>query len=118
MFYYSIPGLKFRNEISFDRCKYDIRPDYLLDIVCDFYGLPDWALKKMCARGNSNITHPRQVAMYLLCTQTSLSLKNIGIFMGGFDHTSCIAARETIKHKMITEPSVAAQIDVLLARLK
>lgn len=115
---YTFPGLKFRNEISFDKCKYDIRPDYLLDVVCDFFGLPDWALKKGCGRGNLNITHPRQIAIYLLCTETNMSLKDIGIFMGGYDHTSVLHNRQQIQYRMRNNESVKAQVELLLNKLK
>ena len=42
------------------------------------------------------VVYVRHIAMYLLCTQTSLSLLSIGELFGGFDHTSVIHARDRI----------------------
>jgi chromosomal replication initiator protein len=42
------------------------------------------------------VSHPRQMAMYLSCRMTTLSLPNIARLFGGFDHTTVLYARRKV----------------------
>lgn len=51
----------------------------------------------------SEIKNARQVIMYLLCTQTNMSLSAIGkLFTRQFDHTTVLYAREVIRDHIST----------------
>ena len=59
----------------------------------------------------------RQVAMYLSKELTHNSLKSIGLFYGGRDHSTVIHACKTIKIKMDEDDIFNAEIKALLRRL-
>jgi len=59
----------------------------------------------------------RQAAMYLSKELTHNSLKSIGLFYGGRDHSTVIHACKTIKKKMEEDDIFNAEIKALLRRL-
>ena len=59
----------------------------------------------------------RQAAMYLSKELTHNSLKSIGLFYGGRDHSTVIHANKTIKKKMEEDDIFNAEIKALLRRL-
>lgn len=59
----------------------------------------------------------RQTAMYLSKELTHNSLKSIGLFFGGRDHSTVIHACKTIKQKMDRDDIFNAEIKTLLRRL-
>ncbi len=59
----------------------------------------------------------RQVAMYLSKELTHNSLKSIGLFYGGRDHSTVIHACKTIKNKMEKDDIFNAEIKALIRRL-
>lgn len=59
----------------------------------------------------------RQSAMFLSKELTHNSLKSIGLFFGGRDHSTVIHACKTIKHKMEEDGIFNAEIKTLLRRL-
>lgn len=59
---------------------------------------------------SKNISHPRQVAMYLLRRYTDMSYPDIGDSFNK-DHTTAIYADKNIQSKMVEEVSVKAEID-------
>lgn len=56
------------------------------------------------------VSRPRQMAMYLACALTSLSLPDIGERFGGFDHTTVMHARNRIKLLARQDPALAFEI--------
>lgn len=58
----------------------------ILDIVCQFYNLPMKIIKG--TRRDKSAVEPRQVLMYLLKRNTSMTLEEIAAFIGGRDHTT------------------------------
>lgn len=59
----------------------------------------------------------RQSAMYLSKELTHNSLKSIGLFFGGRDHSTVIHACKTIKLKMVDDDIFNAEIKALMRRL-
>ncbi|MEO0085062.1 MAG: chromosomal replication initiator protein DnaA [candidate division WOR-3 bacterium] len=59
----------------------------------------------------------RQVAMYLMRTVLQLSLKQIGAFIGGKDHTTVIHAIEKLERLQVTDPNIGSTIRTLKSRL-
>ena len=64
-------------------------------------------------RRSRSVARPRQVAMYLAKSITTRSLPEIGRKFGGRDHTTVIHAIKTIEEIMVTDPSLAEDIELL-----
>jgi len=60
----------------------------------------------------------RQTAMFLLRNLLNLSLKDIGYFIGGKDHTTVMHALDKISELITKDPNFAAQLDRLSRELK
>ncbi len=60
-----------------------------------------------------SIVRPRQVAMYLAKTMTTLSLPEIGRKFGGRDHTTVIHGVQKIEELMATDVNLSEDIDLL-----
>ncbi len=52
----------------------------------------------------ASIALPRQLAMYLCCAMTDMSLKEVGKAFGGKDHTTVLHARNKIKDQLEQDP--------------
>jgi chromosomal replication initiator protein len=71
-----------------------ITPDDIIDVVTQYYAIDEKILK---GRARSrNIVVPRQVAMYLMREETEASLVEIGLALGGRDHTTVMHGYEKI----------------------
>jgi chromosomal replication initiator protein len=57
-----------------------------------------------------NIALPRQIAMYLCRKHTGSSYPEIGVALGGKDHTTALAAYKTISGRL-TDPDVRSKVD-------
>lgn len=66
----------------------------------------------------SSIAMPRQLAMYLACVMTDLSLKEIGRAFGGKDHTTVLHAREKIKKQVDEDPFFLEVVNKLQSDIK
>ncbi len=66
----------------------------------------------------ASISTPRQVAMYLCCTMTDMSLKDIGRVFGGKDHTTVLHARDKIRKKVEEDPFFLEMINKLQSDIK
>lgn len=74
--------------------KKSVKLDDIVKTVSDFYGVP---VEEMVKKGRKKeITHPRQVAMYLLRTELDTPFSTIGDFFGGRDHTTVLHAVEKV----------------------
>ena len=76
-------------------------------------------VKDLKGQGRSaSIAMPRQLAMYLCCTMTDLSLKEIGRAFGGKDHTTVLHAREKMRKQVETDPFFLEVVNKLQADIK
>ncbi|MDE2039101.1 MAG: chromosomal replication initiator protein DnaA [Elusimicrobia bacterium] len=66
----------------------------------------------------ASIALPRQLAMYLCCVMTDLSLKEIGRAFGGKDHTTVMHARDKIAKQVEADPFILEAINRLQANIK
>lgn len=72
------------------------QPDDLIEAVSKFYSI---GKRKLLGETRvKNIAEPRQVLMYLLRTQLSLPLEEVGRLIGGRDHTTVMHAVDKITH--------------------
>ena len=69
------------------------------------------------ARRARNIARPRQVAMYLAKTLTSLSYPEIGRQFGGRDHTTVMHAVRSIEGLVATDQGIAEDVSLLRSLL-
>jgi chromosomal replication initiator protein len=68
-------------------------------------------------RRSAGIVFPRQVAMYISRTLTSLPLKDIGDSFGGRDHGTVIHACKQVENMMEQDPSTKRSVDYLTRQL-
>lgn len=64
-----------------------------------------------------SVVYPRQIAMYLMATRTTLSLKGIGQMFGGRDHTTAIHSREMIRGLMSVDERVNHDVNEIIRLL-
>ncbi len=103
------------NDILGKRMKQKVTLESIIEGVCEVYGV-----KKIELIGKSRrkeIAFARQVAMYLSQELTDNTLKSIGLFFGGRDHSTVIHARDLIARKMESDDLFRAQINTLRRRL-
>ncbi|MGH2448083.1 MAG: chromosomal replication initiator protein DnaA [Chloroflexota bacterium] len=63
-----------------------LTPQLIIDCVAKYFGLP---VSDLSGKGRSKgVVVPRQVAMYLVREETTISLDQIGQLLGGRDHTT------------------------------
>lgn len=117
MHYYIMPSLKFRDDIDYYKCVYDMHPEYILEEVSEFYNIPVEQIKKGVGRGKQEVVHARQICTHLLRELTNFDLKRIGDFLGGYDHTSVIFNNQQVMDAISTNESIKAQVEVLKNRL-
>ena len=73
-------------------------PSRVVAAVCQHYNMESSALRGK--QRDKEIVLPRQVAMYLLRTETAASLPQIGEVLGGRDHSTILHGYSKIAHEM------------------
>ncbi|MFZ5919124.1 MAG: chromosomal replication initiator protein DnaA [Chloroflexota bacterium] len=95
--------------------KSDLVPQAVLDTVCDFYGVDT---QDLIGRSRSkDVSHPRQVCMYLAREETQASLPQIGELLGSRDHTTVLHGYERIAALIEEDPKLRSEIMTLRERL-
>ena len=97
--------------------KSDILPssDVIIREVCKFYGIEENAL-----RGQSRVKDTataRQVAMFLIRSQTTLSLNDIGREFGNRDHTTVLHAINRVEERMKNDADLTEIIKDIKANI-
>ena len=92
-----------------------VSPQQLISVVSDIYNvkLSDLVSKKR----THSIVYPRQVAMYLMKDRLELSLKEIGGYFGGRDHTTVKYAVDNIKEKIKSDEYLADTIGKIAVKV-
>jgi chromosomal replication initiator protein len=85
-------------------------------VVARHYGMTVPQLLERTRR--QAIARPRQVAMYLACRMTHASLPDIGQRFGGFDHTTCMYARDRIAKMVEEDPALKAEIETIMRAIR
>ncbi len=96
--------------------KKKITPELIISGVETYFSLKENDLKG--SSKSQNIAFPRQIAMYILKTETSLSLKQIGACLGGKDHTTIMYGVEKIEKSIKEDPSVKKIINDITNEIK
>lgn len=100
----------------FDPREVTITCESIKQVVCKKYNI------KLSDMESSNrkreVTHPRQIAMYLTREMTDMSLPKIGHSFGGRDHTTVLHACDKIAGEIKTNSNTADEIKALMDDLK
>lgn len=87
----------------------------IIEAVSSYYNLP---AEEICGkRRNKEIVRPRQIAMYLLRKESSMSFPSIGDYFGGRDHTTAMHACEKIEKLLEHDEELTQEITYLRERL-
>ena len=92
--------------------QHNISIDTILKIVADYFGISYVDLKGK--KRTKNVSFPRQVAMYLSREMTEFSTTEIGVELGGRDHSTVMHGHQKIETQTALEPS----LEVTIAELK
>jgi len=75
-------------------------------------------LDSLVGKGRTKeVAEARMIAMFLTREYTDLSLKTIGLYFGGRDHSTVVHACRWVEARMQSDPSFARQITELKNRL-
>ncbi|HCR52463.1 TPA: chromosomal replication initiator protein DnaA [Candidatus Kaiserbacteria bacterium] len=93
---------------SFTRPQKNISVKNVVDKVAAFYGIDEESIYEKTRR--REVVRPRQVIMYILREDFSISYPTIGTKLGGRDHTTVIHSCEKIKREVIVDNDLAKEI--------
>ena len=93
---------------SFTRPQKNISVKNVVDKVAEYYGIDEESIYEKTRR--REVVRPRQVIMYILREDFSISYPTIGTKLGGRDHTTVIHSREKIKREVIVDNNLAKEI--------
>ncbi|MDP2637625.1 MAG: chromosomal replication initiator protein DnaA [Candidatus Levybacteria bacterium] len=91
------------------------RPDQVIKNVCSFYNVKETMLKG--PKRDASLVRARQIAMYMLKNDLSLSFVEIGNILGGRDHTTIMHGVEKIE-KLLNNKNFSEEIMGIKSLLK
>jgi len=92
----------------FTRPQKSISVKSIVDKVAEFYGIDQESIYEKTRR--REVVRPRQIIMYLLREDFSISYPTIGTKLGGRDHTTVIHSCEKIKREVDVDSELAKEI--------
>lgn len=90
-------------------------PQVILKTVADFYSITQADLTKRSRK--KEVVKPRQIAMYLLREEVSLSFPEIGQKLGGRDHSTVIHACDKIKKEEAIDDTLKQDMTLIRERI-
>ncbi|MGB4076525.1 MAG: chromosomal replication initiator protein DnaA [Minisyncoccia bacterium] len=93
---------------SFSRPTKSVSVKHVVSKVAEFYGIDEESIYEKTRR--REVVRPRQVIMYILREDFSVSYPTIGSKLGGRDHTTVIHSCEKMKREVITDVELAKEI--------
>ena len=93
---------------SFTRPQKNISVKSVVDKVAEYYGIDEESIYEKARR--REVVRPRQVIMYILREDFSISYPTIGTKLGGRDHTTVIHSCEKIKREILVDNELAKEI--------
>jgi chromosomal replication initiator protein len=93
---------------SFSRPAKTVSVKNVVSKVAEFYGIDEESIYEKTRR--KEVVRPRQVIMYILREDFSVSYPTIGTKLGGRDHTTVIHSCEKIKREVIEDAVLAKEI--------
>lgn len=93
---------------SFSRPTKTVSVKHVVSKVAEFYGIDEESIYEKTRR--REVVRPRQVIMYILREDFSVSYPTIGSKLGGRDHTTVIHSCEKVKREVTTDSELAKEI--------
>jgi chromosomal replication initiator protein len=93
---------------SFSRPAKTVSVKNVVSKVAEFYGIDEESIYEKTRR--KEVVRPRQVIMYILREDFSVSYPTIGTKLGGRDHTTVIHSCEKIKREVAEDAVLAKEI--------
>ncbi len=94
----------------------EISMDYIQKLVCEYFEVPVEMVKSQTRK--REIVQARQISMYLAKSHTKTSLKSIGAFFGGRDHSTVIYACQTVEDLIDTDKKFKGYVADIQKKLK
>jgi chromosomal replication initiator protein len=93
---------------SFSRPTKTVSVKHVVSKIAEFYGIDEESIYEKTRR--REVVRPRQVIMYILREDFSVSYPTIGSKLGGRDHTTVIHSCEKVKREVETDMELAKEI--------
>lgn len=117
--YYVAPGLKYKDglNVRMDSGKSKIeRMSDITDVVCEVLGVEKQKIFTPCRQREFVLA--RQISMYFIRkSHPDISLKNIGIYFGGRDHTTTIHSIQTLKDLIHTDSTISTKVMLIEGKI-
>lgn len=94
----------------------EISMEYIQKLVCEYFEVPVDMVKSKTRK--REIVQARQISMYLAKSHTKTSLKSIGQFFGGRDHSTVIYACQTVEDLIDTDKKFKGYVADIQKKLK
>ncbi|HYK77033.1 MAG TPA: chromosomal replication initiator protein DnaA [Daejeonella sp.] len=94
----------------------EISMEYIQQLVCEYFEVPIEMVKSKTRK--REIVQARQISMYLAKLHTKTSLKSIGAFFGGRDHSTVIYACQTVDDLIDTDKKFKGYVADIQKKLK
>ena len=95
--------------------KRTVTPELILDVVSEHFGISIADLKS--SKRTAEIAVPRQIFMYLCRTLTSVSMKEMGIVLGGKDHSTINHGIKKIQTEIQKNESLSNTVDIIKKKI-
>jgi chromosomal replication initiator protein len=89
--------------------KISVLPNQVVEVIIKKFNLSVSQIKG--SRRSRSLARPRQILMYLLRTELSLSLDEVGTWVGGRDHSTVIHAVDTISNLLSTDIKMREDVE-------
>ncbi len=114
-----LPTLKFvehaLSEIISAGKKKGVGPQHVIEAVSQYFNIP---VKELIEKGRKKeVSHARQIAMYIMRTELSSSYPGIGGQFGGRDHTTAMHAYEKISKDLEKDEKVREDVAILREKI-
>lgn len=93
---------------SFSRPSKTVSVKHVVSKIAEFYGIEEESIYEKTRR--REVVRPRQVIMYILREDFSVSYPTIGNKLGGRDHTTVIHSCEKVKREVAEDAELAKEI--------
>ena len=93
---------------SFSRPTKTVSVKHVVSKIAEFYGIEEESIYEKTRR--REVVRPRQVIMYILREDFSVSYPTIGNKLGGRDHTTVIHSCEKVKREIVDDMELAKEI--------
>ena len=93
----------------------EITPQLIVNIVSEHFNINPEDLTGQ--KRSKELSHPRQIVMYLCGSMTDESLQNIGKILGGRDHSTILHGQKKIISELETDENLKNTIEILRKKI-